>query len=193
MYVVAARFSAQTWPEHAAYRERKKLVGCVYGTPLPMAESIPYRAPVFVLEMNFQEHRIMGVGLVSNDCLVGVHHIYKDTQYNICAYEGKYRVDREEMTREEQEIMETFDEALFWKSKVWRIRNGLTQIPKWVRDMPDFKYKEVLRDMFVKRFRSQTEKTRNDNNNTTENCDAKKTIKIKKAKQKVSVSAVVKQ
>lgn len=191
MYVVAARFSAQTWEEHCAYRERKKLVGCVYGSPLPMAESIPYRAPVFVLEMNFQQHRIMGIGLLSNDCLVGIHHIYKDTQYNVCAYEGNYRVDREEMTREEQEIMEVFDDALFWKSKIWRTRNGLTQIPKWVRDLPDFNYKDVLRDMFVSRFRSQTEKTPNDNKNTTENCDAKKTIKIKKAKQKVRV--VVKQ
>lgn len=182
MYVVAARFSAQTWPEHTAYRERKKLVGCVYGTPLPMAESIPYRAPVFVLEMNFQEHRIMGVGLVSNDCLVGVHHIYKDTQYNICAYEGKYRVDREEMSREEQEIMETFDEALFWKSKIWRIRNGLTQIPKWVRDMPDFKYKEVLRDMFVKRFRPSANNDEHPQTHTTI-----EPITISKAKKKLVV------
>lgn len=173
MYVVAARFSAPTWEEHCSYRERKKLVGCVYGAPLPIANSIPYRAPVFVLEMNFQQHRIMGVGLVSNDFLVGVHHIYKDTQYNVCSYSGKYRVDREEMTREEEEIMSLFDDALFWKSKIWRIRNGLTQIPQWIRDLSNFNYRQVLRDMFVKRFVKP---------NTSLNSHK---IKIKKAKLKI--------
>lgn len=161
MYVVAARFSQETWREHCAYRTRKGLVGCVYGTPLPMANTISYRAPVFVLEMNFNEHKIMGVGLVTNDYLVGIHYIYKDTQYNVCAYEGKYRVDREDMTEKEEELMKVFDDLLFWKCKIWRTRNGLTQIPKWVRELPNLNYEKILRDMFVNRFRkAETEKPR---------------------------------
>jgi hypothetical protein len=158
MYVVAARFSETTWKEQCDYIERKKIKGCVYGTPLPIANSIPYRSPVFVLEMNFKEHRIMGVGLIINDFLMGVHHIYKDTHFNVCSYSGKYRVDREEMTREEEELMNVFDDSLFWKSKIWRTRNGLTQIPVWVRELPNIRYKEILRNMFITRFRNKNEK-----------------------------------
>jgi hypothetical protein len=152
MYVVAARFSEQTWLEHTAFRERKKLVGCIYGSPLPMANSIPFRAPVFVLEMNFKQHRIMGVGLIRNDCIVDVHRIYSDTQYNVCAYEGKYRVTREEMDREEDELLDTLEQMLFWQCKIWRTRNGLTQIPKWVRETEGLDYENILRNMFISRF-----------------------------------------
>jgi len=152
MYVVAARFSTKTWDEQCAYYAKKKIAGCVYGSPQPMAKSIPYGAPVFVLEMNLSTRRIMGVGLVANDYTVGIHHIYSDTQYNVCAYDGKYRVDREEMTAEEEAIMVVFDEELFWKSHVWRSSNGLRHIPKRVCELPGFNYEIVLRDMFVRRF-----------------------------------------
>lgn len=157
MFVVAARFTAKTWEDQVGYRERKGLVGCVYAAPLPMARSIPYRAPVFVLEMNLALHRIMGIGLVSNDPLFDVHNIHEERQFNICSYSGKYRVDREDMSPEEEELMQLFDDALFWKCKLWRKRYGLTQIPQWVKDIPDTNYQKCLRNMFVKRFRCQTE------------------------------------
>ena len=152
MYVVASRFTEKTWGEYLAYRERKGLVGCVYGSPLPIANSIPYRAPVFVLEMNFKLHKIMGVGLIRNDCIVDIHRIYSDTQYNVCAYEGKYRVTRDEMTRDEDELMDSLEQMLFWQCKIWRTRNGLTQIPKWVRETEGLNYEIILRDMFITRF-----------------------------------------
>lgn len=180
MYVVAARFSETTWKEHCVYRERKKINGCVYGTPLPIANSIPYRSPVFVLEMNFKEHRIMGVGLIINDFLMGVHHIYKDTHFNVCSYSGKYRVDREEMNREEEELMIVFDDALFWKSKIWRTRNGLTQIPVWVRELPNLRYKEILRNMFIKRFRNENIEDIEDKVNEKQSENKYLTIKVKK-------------
>ena len=61
MYVVAARFSTKTWDEQCAYYAKKRIAGCVYGSPQPMAKSIPYGAPVFVLEMNLSTRRIMGL------------------------------------------------------------------------------------------------------------------------------------
>ena len=155
MFVVAARFSAKTWEEQCAYYQRKNVVGCIYGTPQPLAKAIPYRAPVFVLEMNLATRHIEGVGLISNDYTVGVHRIYSDTQYNVCAYESKYRVARSEMTEEEEAIMSVFDEELFWKSHVWRASNGLRHIPKRVCDLPGFNYEVVLRNMFVNRFNSR--------------------------------------
>lgn len=158
MYVVAARFSTKTWEEQCAYYKKKNITGCVYGSPQPMAKAIEYLAPVFVLEMNLSTKRIMGVGLVTNDCIVGTHHIYSDTQYNVCAYVGKYRVDRDEMTPEEDAIMAVFDDELFWKSHVWRSSNGLRHIPKRVCDLPGFNYEIVMRNMFVNRFAKQQQK-----------------------------------
>lgn len=153
MFVVAARFTEKTWREHVAYRERKNVVGCIYGSPLPIAASVQYNAPVFVLELNFKEHKIMGVGLIRNDCLVGIHHIYSDSQYNVCSYTGKYRVDRDIMTRDEDKLMEKLETMLFWQCKIWRTRNGLTQIPKWVRETESLNHEHILREMFVSRFR----------------------------------------
>lgn len=167
MYVVATRFSTKTWEEQCAYRKRKNMVECVYGSPLPMAKAIPYRAPVFVLEMNLTIRKIMGVGLIINDYTVGIHHVYKDTQYNVCAYEGKYRVDRDEMTQEEEAIMKIFDEELFWKSHVWRSSNGMTHIPKRVCNLPGFNYEIVLRNMFVNRFSKNRKPNASDKTKTT--------------------------
>lgn len=158
MFVVASRFTEVTWAEYMAYRERKKVVGCIYGSPLPIAASVEFRAPVFVLELNFKLHRIMGVGLVRNDVLVGIHHIYSDSQYNVCAYQGKYRVDREEMIREEEELLEKLEQMLFWQCKIWRTRNGLTQIPKWVRESEGLDYENILRNMFINRFTVKPDK-----------------------------------
>ena len=152
MHVVAARFNTKTWDEQCAYYAKKNITGCVYGSPQPIAKAVPYKEPVFVLEMNLTAKRIMGVGLVSNDCIVGIHHIYGDTQYNVCAYLGQYRVDRRDMTPEEEAIITVFDDELFWKSHVWRASNGLRQIPQRVCDLPGFNYEIVLRDMFVSRF-----------------------------------------
>ena len=66
----------------------------------------------------------------------------------------------EEMTQEENEIMDVFDDELFWKSHVWRSSNGLRHIPKRVCDLPGFNYEVVLRNMFVSRFaKSQSKST----------------------------------
>lgn len=181
MFVVASRFTEKTWQENCAYREKRaargRPLGCVYGSPLPMANSIPYKAPVFVLEMNFAQHKIMGIGLVKNDCLVDGHRIYSDTQYNVCSYDGKYRVDREEMTRKEEDLMERLDEMLFWQSKIWRTRNGLTQIPKWVRETEDLNYEAIIKNMFVSRYR--------DGEKQSSTSKEKIVIRVKKARPKL--------
>lgn len=152
MYVVVSRFKQNTWEENCEYRRRKRLMGCVYGTPLPMAATIPYKAPVYVLELNFTEHKIMGVGLILNLINVGNSKVYADSQHNSYSYKGKYRVDRQEMIEQEEELMTKLDEILFWQCKRWRAMQGMTQIPVWVRQLPELNYQEILRNMFLSRF-----------------------------------------
>lgn len=154
MYVVAARFKQNTWDQNSEYRRNKGIMGCIYGSATPLAKSINYKSPIYALELNFTEHKIMGIGLFINDMIIGKYNIYSDSQFNNFYYKGKYRVDRSDFNENEEEFIQKLDDILFWKCKRWRAMCGMTQIPKWVRDLPELNYQENIKNIFISRFRN---------------------------------------
>ena len=67
---------------------------------------LPKKIPVKPPEMNNDTNRILGIGLIHNRT---VHKtwIYEDGNYNRNTYIGKRRIDRSEMTEEEEKIMQS--------------------------------------------------------------------------------------
>ena len=69
---------------------------------------------MFILEMNNDENSVKGVGLVKNAIMIGQYYkIYSEGNYNRFTYKGDYRIDRKDMTEEEEKIMTIFDVLLF--------------------------------------------------------------------------------
>ena len=72
-YVATTRFNSTTWKENESYRDKCSFDGCLYGTPLRIAQPIPPDSIMFILEMlNIQKGhphapgKIMGIGLIRN-------------------------------------------------------------------------------------------------------------------------------
>ena len=128
--LMTTRFSEYTWQQNQQFREKNPAVGCLYGSSIPNSGDIAQESVLFVLEMNNTTNRIMGVGLVRNRPVSGKYVAYADNMnVNRYLYIGQVRVDRSEMTEEEEEVMRFFDIICFTGSRHMKRGNGMTRFP----------------------------------------------------------------
>ena len=94
--IVLTRFNDETWTQNQRFRIRHNL-GCVYGTPFTLSKFDPGEV-LFVIEMNNQQNRVEGIGMVLNSVKTGPqYNIYSNENYNRFVYCGKYRLDRSDL------------------------------------------------------------------------------------------------
>jgi hypothetical protein len=127
-YLLTSRFNNETAAYNANFRKNNKISGCIYGAPGPLNKKIPQDASVFILEMNNDTNKIMGIGLIRNHPRLG-YKLYEYNNYNRFIYKGKYRIDRTEMTPEEENIMKAFDYLCFNGVNHMKRGQGLLSFP----------------------------------------------------------------
>lgn len=129
-HLLTTRFNAKTWSESDTYRKTKlDGKGCAYGVPKPIAMTIPVGIDAFVLEMNNDLNRIMGVGKIRNCVAQRNGRIHDRGNYNLYIYAGKQRIDREEMTTEEENVMMALDMLCFRGSTHIKRGQGMITFP----------------------------------------------------------------
>jgi hypothetical protein len=130
-YIATTRFTNYTYKENLDWRERFKWKGCVYGLNKKMPLTVPHLAMVYVIEMNNDQNKIMGIGLVRN--YINPKYkmcIYKsDTNYNRYIYNSAYRKDRSELN---EKFLEALEIILFKGYGHYKRGQGITVIP-WKR------------------------------------------------------------
>jgi len=130
-YIATTRFTNYTYKENLDWRERFKWKGCVYGLNKKMPLTVPHLAMVYVIEMNNDRNKIMGIGLVRN--YINPKYkmcIYKsDTNYNRYIYNSAYRKDRSELN---EKFLEALEIILFKGYGHYKRGQGITVIP-WKR------------------------------------------------------------
>lgn len=127
--LMTTRFNNKTWQENVDYRERHTKIGCIYGSPEPCSQNIGYDTIMFTLEMNNEENKIEGIGMVRNKAICGKYSIYDNGNYNRYVYLGKYRISREEMSEEEEKLMQAFDILCFTGKRHVKRGQGLRKFP----------------------------------------------------------------
>ena len=149
--LVTTRFNNITWGENIEYRKKHPVLGCIYATPDINSERIAPDSVLFVLEMNNDMNKIMGIGMVRNHALVKKHRVYSNDNYNRYAYVGKHRIDRKDMTEEEETVMCAFDALCFTGARHMKRLQGIKAFPmdmlykcKSVLDLVDF-VKKIFR------------------------------------------------
>jgi hypothetical protein len=160
-YLVTVRYKDDTYEEMQKYCEKyeKQGIKCAYGCPIPVSQVVVQDSILIVLEMNNDQNRIMGVGLVRNTLqeanVIGqrVFNIHDDGNLNRYVYLGSKHIKREEMSEEEEEVMTAFDILCFYGTRHMKRCVGLTLFPmdtiekcKRVMDLPNY-----LLQMFKKR------------------------------------------
>jgi hypothetical protein len=173
-FIVTSRFTDSTWNENVRYRhsqsqshsqshsqsqsqqsksQSQSIINCIYCSPVLIGKHIPNDSIMFVLEMNNDQNKIMGIGMVKNHYSNGKYKVYNNGNYNRYIYVGKHRIDRVDMSKEEDQIMQAFDIMCFKGNKHMKRGQGLQSFPvetlykcSTVLDLIEF-----ISDMFKKR------------------------------------------
>jgi hypothetical protein len=128
-YLMTSRFTNATWRENVIYREKYKNIGCIYCAPQQVSKSIAIDKIMFILEMNNETNKIMGIGMVRNHYYCNKYNVYEEGNYNRYVYVGKNRIDRTEMNDEEEIIMKIFDILCFYGTTHSKRGQGLKCFP----------------------------------------------------------------
>tara|TARA_Y100000590_G_C15723601_1_gene1014392 strand:+ start:1214 stop:1816 length:603 start_codon:yes stop_codon:yes gene_type:complete len=97
-YIATTRFSNSTWQENVQWKKRHNWKGCIYGVPSPLPTYIPQNATIYIIEMNNDTNKIIGIGAIRNKPRFQLTaNIYTEQFYNRYIYRDKSRISREEL------------------------------------------------------------------------------------------------
>lgn len=157
--IATTRFNNYTWLENQQFRETHTQIGCIYPCPELTSQSIHADAILFILEMNNETNKIMGVGMVRNRPSTQPYRVYSNGNYNRYSYVGKMRIDRKQMTEEEDRIMKVFDILCFRGPRHMKRLQGIKSFP------PDILYRchriVDLNDFISKMFKTRMQTNEN--------------------------------
>jgi hypothetical protein len=163
-HIASTRFNNETYETNMSYRKKTESA-VIYGTSIQVQRKYDSGSLMFVIEMNNEENRIEGIGLIRNTLVTERrHHIYSNNDYNRFIYHGDYWLSRKQLDDLNPEIVEICDLVLFKGKSHLKRQSGISVLTKqlftnW--DYSLFKMKEQIRGAFIKVFKS--------NNNINEN------------------------
>lgn len=148
------RFTNFTWEENCRMRATNPNLKCIYATPIQIAARVPLDTNVFVLEMNNDQDKIMGIGLVRNHPIAGKYAVHSKCNYNRYVYAGKWRIDREDMNPEEQDVLRLLEALCFAGINHSKRGQGITSFPTkllYKSEQSGLNLMDFVRDMFKMR------------------------------------------
>jgi hypothetical protein len=153
-FIVTSRFNNSTWSENEKFRKKHSALKCIYCAPEEVSKTIPSDAIMFVMEMNNDTNKIIGIGMVRNHSYSGVYNVYDDGNYNRYTYIGKMRISRSEMTEHEEKMMTVLDKLLFTGIRHMKRGQGLRCFP--IKTLYECKEKKLdLVDYISKMFKAR--------------------------------------
>lgn len=141
-YVMSTRFTPETYSQYKSYVSKNVPIGAIYGSSIPISEEIPENAKMFVIEMLNQNKespeypgKITGIGLIRNRIHFRTVPIYDIHRYNRCIYTGSFRVEVQNMTPHNKEMIRRLEFALFNGAYHQKRATGITSLPHdYIRD-----------------------------------------------------------
>ena len=127
--LATTRFNNFTWEENCNIRRKNHIAKCIYATPIQITSRVKLDSNIFVLEMNNEQDKIMGIGLIKNHPVAGKYAVHSVSNYNRFVYIGKWRIDREEMFDSELEILRLLEAVCFRGINHSKRGQGITELP----------------------------------------------------------------
>jgi hypothetical protein len=158
LYVATTRFTEKTWDECSTWMKKREKTGCVYNSPMRISDTVPIRAHMFIVEMNNDRNKVMGIGLIRNT----LGHckkvrIYQDHYYNRYCYRGEQRLDRSELLAETVLIegvsvglLRLLEVLCFMGSTHSKRNRGISLLPKQVIDNGYISLEVCIKKLFNK-------------------------------------------
>ena len=121
-----------TYSENVAWRKKHKWQGCIYGSGYPISPNIPKNSLIFVIEMNNEQNKIMGIGAIRNrvDRRQEICVYRSDTCHNRYIYQSGRRVDRDDIR--DRLTLFWLERLVFKGAGHYKRGRGISRIP-WKR------------------------------------------------------------
>lgn len=127
--IVTTRFNSETWQENINFKKKNNFNGGIYSVPGPLSPKIQLDSLVFVVEMNNTLNKIEGIGLIHNNYKLDKYFkVYEAGNYNRYFYKGNYRIDREELIRYNETIVNSLEHIVFKGKTHLKRGSGFTTI-----------------------------------------------------------------
>lgn len=156
MEICVTRFSVSTFNENRAWViKNNNSLGCIYGTPVKISDSLDPDSRLLVLEMNNTNNSIEGIGIIKNNLARENrkhYKIYADNNYNRFIYKSNYRIDRKNFTSYENEVITLLEDYLFKSAYHCKRGQGIQKLPKKVVNNEEFDFVKFLITMYKNRF-----------------------------------------
>jgi len=129
--LMVTRFNNTTWNENCRWREKNDFQGGIYNSPTHIKEDVPLMIDIYVIEMNNEQNKIMGIGKILNKVQTDrKYNIYEERNYNRYTYRGKLRISRELIKEKEKlEKLEKLENRLFKGKSHLKRSQGISKVP----------------------------------------------------------------
>lgn len=156
MEICVTRFNEATFKENRLWiKKNNGSLGCIYGLPVKISDTLDPDSQLLVLEMNNSKNIIEGIGIIKNNLAREnrkYYKIYADNNYNRFIYKSNYRIDRKNFTSYESEIITFLEDYLFKSAYHCKRGQGIQKIPKCVAKNDEFDFVRFLIAMYKNRF-----------------------------------------
>ena len=143
---MVTRFNNNTWQENERWREKNETSGCIYNCPIYIKENVPLLIKIYVIEMNNDTNKVLGIGRIINKLYTDQKYIiYDDRNYNRYTYKGKKRIDKQDIDPIE---LEKLEKRLFTTKSHLKRGQGITQVP----DDVSIKFFKTVDNIFISNF-----------------------------------------
>jgi hypothetical protein len=155
-YLACTRFNNATYAENTNYRNKNNEIA-IYGTTLKIRNIYNVGTLIFIVEMNNEQNKIEGIGLIKNLLVYDKRHkIYDNDEYNRYIYKGKYWLSRSQINNVNEKIIEIFENILFKGKSHLKCRMGITIITErlfvhWDYDLQILK--NMVKNVFLGYFK----------------------------------------
>ena len=134
--VGTVRFNNKTYIENLKWKQRKGYNGCAYGLNKPLSIKIPTGKFIYIIEMNNEINKIMGIGKIKN---VIIHsnrsRMYNDENLNNFIYKSHDFISRLKIIETQPKgckVLKLLENILFRGSKHFKRGQGCVMLP-WTR------------------------------------------------------------
>tara|TARA_B100001250_G_scaffold379191_1_gene369651 strand:- start:284 stop:919 length:636 start_codon:yes stop_codon:yes gene_type:complete len=130
------RFNNKTYIENLKWKQRKEYKGCAYGLDKPLSNKIPSGKYIYIIEMNNEINKIMGIGKIKN---IIIHsnrsRMYNEDRLNNYIYKSKDFIPRLKIIETQPKgelVLKFLENLLFRGSKHFKRGQGCVILP-WNR------------------------------------------------------------
>lgn len=137
-FLCVTRYNNETWNKSVEWCNNHNFYGCIYKSPRELSSSVPFKAKLFILEMNNDIEKIMGIGYLYNHPRQhSKYNIYPfpNQNFNRYTYISKHRVDRDDIPENMMKTIHMLENMVFKGKTHLKRGQGIQRVPQKLIDL----------------------------------------------------------